>query len=96
MLLCGVSHIYDLAALTPLFVAFWRHVRKRKTMTIVAVSLMFAMFFSQSLLIPFHLDWLLQIRVPILLGSLMWLLVMSYRQATQQPQKLRFQRSEAE
>jgi hypothetical protein len=78
-LLFSGAHTYDLSVLAPMVAAFWRHLRNRKGATIVAVGLMIAMFFPQSLLIPFHSDLLLQFRVPLLIVSTLWLLAVSYK-----------------
>ena len=79
-LLFGLAHHYDLVALAPLVAAFWRHVHNRPGAALVAIALMLAMLFPRAYLMTFvHNELLLQYRVPLLLGTTIWLLVMSFK-----------------
>jgi hypothetical protein len=79
-LLFGLAHHYDLVVLAPLLAAFWRHVHNRPGATLVAIALMLAMLFARAYLMTFvHNELLLQYRVPLLLGTTIWLLVMSFK-----------------
>jgi hypothetical protein len=82
-LLFGFAHHYDLVALAPLVAAFWRHVYNRPGATLVAIALMLVMLFPRAYLMTFvHNELLLQYRVPLLLGTTIWLLVMSFKRRT--------------
>jgi hypothetical protein len=82
MLLFGYGHVYDWIVLAPLIAIFWIHLYKSENMTkiMVAIGLMFIIFFPRRLLtytfpdqIP---DLLLLYRTPVLLALVIWLLVM--------------------
>ncbi|MBE9126901.1 MULTISPECIES: glycosyltransferase family 87 protein [unclassified Coleofasciculus] len=79
-LLFGFAHHYDLVALAPLIAAFWRQLHKRPGAALIAIALFLAMVFPRAYLMTFlHNDLLLQYRVPLLLGTTIWLLIMSFK-----------------
>ena len=86
-LLFGFAHYYDLAAvLPPLIAAFWRHVRNSEGKTLVAICLMLAIFFMRPGLFDLFdtgNQYLVSASVlsPLLLVSVIWLLVMSFKRA---------------
>ena len=83
MLLFGYGHVYDWILLAPLIAIFWIHLHKSENMMkiIVAIGLMFIIFFPRRLLtytFPDQITGLLLLyRTPVLLGLVIWLLVMS-------------------
>jgi hypothetical protein len=80
-LLFGFTHSYDIAALTPLVPAFWRHVHGSPTGSVWALGLMLVITVPNSTFEPFHLPLLAQARVVALCAALTWLLAMSIRHA---------------
>lgn len=77
-LLLSVAHDYDLILAAPLVPALWRHLRDRdRRQSVSALVIMCIMFLPQRLLKPFDSSVLLQFRVPVLLGLLVWLFVLS-------------------
>ncbi len=76
-LLFGYSHSYDLAALAVLIPVFWRYLHPRAWASLVALGLLFAISFPNSILEHFHSEVLLHARVMLLAGALLWLMVLS-------------------
>jgi hypothetical protein len=92
-LLFNLSHDYDLAALVVLFPAFWRHLRGREFEAIVAAVVMLALFLPQRLFwspsrptvvlsVGVQDALLVQYRVLIVVGLVIWLLVLDFRQSS--------------
>jgi hypothetical protein len=78
--LFGFAHHYDLIALAPLIAAFWRHLSHRPKVTLVALTMMFVMFFPRNVFMTFiHSELLLQYRVLLVIGLTIWLGVMSVK-----------------
>ncbi|MEQ9553868.1 MAG: glycosyltransferase family 87 protein [Coleofasciculus sp. G3-WIS-01] len=78
--LFGFAHHYDLIALAPLMAAFWRHLSHRPKATLVALTMMFIMFFPRNVLMTFiPSELLLQYRVLLVIGVTIWLGVMSVK-----------------
>ena len=80
-LLSGFAHSYDVAILTPLVPAFWRHLHQRAGASLIGLGLMLVITLPNSLLEPLHSPLLLHARVMALLVALVWLVVMSVREA---------------
>jgi hypothetical protein len=79
-LLLSVAHDYDLILAAPLVPALWRHLRGRGTLpTLSGLAIMCVMFLPQRLLKPLDSSALLQFRVLVLLGLIVWLFVLSAR-----------------
>jgi hypothetical protein len=77
-LLLSVAHDYDLILAAPLVPALWRHLRDRGGPTVVwALAIMCVMFLPQRLLKPLESSALLQFRVLVLLGLIVWLFLLS-------------------
>ena len=77
-LLLSVAHDYDLILAAPLVPALWRHLRDRGRRTaVIALAIMCVMFIPQRLLKPLDSSALLQFRVLVLLGLIIWLFVLS-------------------
>jgi Glycosyltransferase family 87 len=77
-LLLSVAHDYDLILAAPLVPALWRHLRDRgRIPTLSALAIMCVMFLPQRLLKPLDSSALLQFRVLVLLGLIIWLFVLS-------------------
>jgi hypothetical protein len=92
-LVFGYSHEYDVSALVLLLPAFWRHLRGREVEALVAALLMLVLFLPQRILwahsrprtvlsLPLEDAFLLQYRVLVVLGFVIWLLVLTVRQST--------------
>ncbi len=84
-LLFGYSHSYDLAALTVMIGAFWRHLHDRAAAALVALGLLLAISFPNSLLERFEIDVLLHARVALVVAALAWLVRASAAEARGQP-----------
>jgi hypothetical protein len=81
-LLLSVAHDYDLILAAPLVPGLWWHLRQRDLRErISALVIMFIMFLPQRLLKPFEISALLQFRVLVLLGLIIWLYVLSAQDA---------------
>jgi hypothetical protein len=76
-LLFGYAHSYDLAALVVLIPLFWRHLHARPTGSLVALGLLVAIAFPNSMLERFRSDLLLHARVALVAGALGWLAALS-------------------
>jgi hypothetical protein len=77
-LLLSVAHDYDLILAAPLVPALWRHLRNRGWVPkLSALAIMSVMFLPQRLLKPLDNSALLQFRVLVLLGLIVWLFVLS-------------------
>lgn len=85
-LLFSLAHHYDLVALAPMVAVFWRHVHNHPKATWVALGLLFIMCFPRNLVMSLiHSNLLLQYRIVVLLGSTIWLLLMSLTENHQNP-----------
>jgi hypothetical protein len=73
-LLFGYGHSYDVAALVALIPAFWRRVRDDRGAAAVALAMLFAISFPNSVLEPLGIPLLLHARVAVLCAALFWLL----------------------
>jgi hypothetical protein len=81
-LLLSVAHDYDLILAMPLVPALWWHLRDRdRRQRAGAVVIMCIMFLPQRVLKPFDIPVLLQFRVLVLLGLIIWLFAMSVQDA---------------
>jgi len=80
-LIFGYGHSYDLAALVVLIPLFWRHLHQRPTASLVALGLLVAIAFPNSMLERFQSDVLLHARVALVAGALGWLAALSASEA---------------
>ena len=79
-LLFGFAHHYDLVALAPMVTAFWRYIHNQPKATWVGLGLLFTILFPRNLLMKFiHNNLLLQYRIVVVLGSTIWLVMMSVK-----------------
>ena len=76
-LLFGYGHSYDIAALVLLIPAFWRRVHDSAAASAVALTMLFAISFPNSVLEPAGSLLLLHARVAVLCVALVWLLWLS-------------------
>jgi len=76
-LLFGYGHSYDIAALVLLIPAFWRRVHDSAAASAVALTMLFAISFPNSVLEPYGSLLLLHARVAVLCVALVWLLWLS-------------------
>lgn len=76
-LLFGYGHSYDIAALVLLIPAFWRRVHDSPAASAVALVMLFAIAFPNSVLEPYGSLLLLHARVAVLCAALAWLLWLS-------------------
>jgi Glycosyltransferase family 87 len=84
-LLLSVAHDYDLVLAAPMVPALWRHLRDSdRRRTAGALLIMSVMFLPQRVLKPFDSPVLLQFRVVVLLGLVIWLFVLSAKDAKKQ------------
>lgn len=82
-LVFGFGHSYDLAGLTPLVPAFWRHVHGRTAPSLLALGLMLVITFPNSVLETFvRAPLVLQARVFALMIALVWLAIMGCARVT--------------
>ncbi|MEB2283552.1 MAG: glycosyltransferase family 87 protein [Myxococcales bacterium] len=84
-MLFGFAHGYDVAALAVLIPSFWRHLHDRPRAGLVALALLFAITFPNSLLEGFGSDLLLHARVALTAGALAWLVVLSAAETAADP-----------
>jgi hypothetical protein len=80
-MLFGLAHSYDVAALSLLIPAFWRHLHRRPLGGLVALGLLFAITFPNSQLERFGSELLLHARVALTAGALVWLGMLSAAEA---------------
>jgi len=80
-LLFGFAHGYDVAALSLLIPAFWRHLHRRPVAGLAALGLLVAIAFPNSLLERFGSELLLHARVALTAGALVWLVALSAAEA---------------
>jgi hypothetical protein len=84
-LLLSVAHDYDLILAAPLVSALWRHLRNGDRLRRAgALLIMSVMFLPQRVLKPFDSPVLLQFRVVVLLGLVIWLFALSAKDAKKQ------------
>jgi hypothetical protein len=84
-LLLSVAHDYDLVLAAPMVPALWRHLRDSdRWRTASALLIMSVMFLPQRVLKPFDSPVLMQFRVVVLLGLVIWLFALSAKDAKKQ------------
>jgi hypothetical protein len=76
-MLFGYGHSYDVAALVLLIPAFWRRVHADPRAAAVALAMLVAISFPNSVLEPLGLPLVLHARVAVLCAALVWLLLLS-------------------
>jgi len=84
-LLFGYGHSYDLAALAVLIPLFWRHLHGRAAASLVALGLLIAITFPNSMLERFQSDLVLHARVAVVVGALAWLVGLSAAEVEASP-----------
>lgn len=98
-LLFGISHDYDLSALALLLPAFWRNLRGRRVEALAAAFLMLALFLPQRLFwapprptivlsVPLEDALLVQYRVLVVLGLVIWLFALAIRPSGCEPRSV--------
>jgi hypothetical protein len=79
-LLFGFAHHYDLVALAPMITTFWRHIHHQPKATWVGLGLLFTILFPRNQVMLFiQGNLLLQYRIVVVLGSTIWLVMMSVK-----------------
>lgn len=73
VMLFGLAHGYDVAALSVLIPAFWRHLHRRPLAGLAALAMLVAIAFPNSLLERFGSELLLHARVALTAAALVWL-----------------------